>query len=500
MKDLLVGLDIGTSSVKSAVFTTRGQLLACAAAPVNLYMPQPGWAEQEPDEWWQAACRILKQITEKIDTDRISCIGLSGQCPGHVLVGGDHRVVGRAIIWQDQRAVEEASWLRKNIPAEKAREWIGTDSLGDATCPPARLLWLKRNHPEEWERTEVVIQPKDFIALQLTNTIATDQYSAYCLGNVRNRTYAEDFFNLLGIEIQKMPDMMAPTQVIGKVTEQAERETGIAQGTPVVIGTIDAYCDNLSGGISTPGRAVDVAGTSEIISLSIGKEIFAEGIYPVSLGEGVRFLCGPTQAGGDTLRWLSRCFFPESGGIIQYEKIESEAAAAPAGSDGLVFLPYLNGERAPVWDAEVRGGFMGLTFQHERRHYCRAVYESIGYTIRHILESCEEAAGEKAEELVVCGGGSRSAFWNRVKADILQRPVKPTAITETGCLGAAILASVGCGIYANHREASEKMILFKDIVIPDKYHAKTYEVGYQAYRRGYQAIKSVFLDSRREEV
>ena len=372
--------------------------------------------------------------------------------------------------------------------------------MRDATSPPARLLWLKKNRPEEWEKAEVIIQPKDYIALQLTNAIATDQYSAYCLGNVKNRIYAKDFFNLIGIEIQKMPDMMAPTQVVGKVTEQAERETGIIQGTPVVIGTIDAYCDNLSGGISVPGRAVDVAGTSEIITLSIENEIFIEGIYPVNLGEGVRFLCGPTQAGGNTLRWLSRCFFPESGDAIQYQKIEFEAAAAPAGSDGLVFLPYLNGERAPVWDAEVKGGFVGLTFQHERRHFCRAVYESIGYVIRQILESCEEAAGAKAEELVVCGGGSSSAFWNQIKADILQRPVKPTAVTETGCLGAAILASVGCGIYSNHREASEKMILFKGIVNPNKSHVKAYEAGYQVYRRGYQAIKSVFPNFKGKEV
>lgn len=500
MKDLLVGLDVGTSSVKTAVFTTNGQLVACAAAPIKLYMPQPGWAEQEPDEWWLAACGTLQQIAEKIDPDRIACIGLCGQCPGHVLVGSDRQAVGRAIIWQDQRAVEEASWLRKNIPAEKAFEWIGTDSVGDATCPPARLLWLKKNRPEEWERAEAVVQPKDFIALRLTGAIATDQYSAYCLGNSRSRIYAEDYFTILGIEIQKMPAMMAPTQVIGKVYEQAEKETRITQGTPVVIGTIDAYCDNLSGGISAPGRAVDVAGTSEIISLSIGEEVYTEGIYPVNLGQGVLFLCGPTQAGGDTLRWLSHCFFPELGSAIQYEKLESEAAAAPAGSDGLIFLPYLNGERAPVWDVDVKGGFMGLTYHHDRRHYCRAVYESIGYAIRHILEICEAAAGEKAEDLVVCGGGSRSAFWNQVKADILQRPVRPTAITETGCLGAAILASVGCGIYANHREASEKMVLFKDIVMPDKDHAMTYELGYQAYRRGYHAIKSIFPDYREEEV
>ena len=334
MKELLIGLDIGTSSVKGVLFGRNGQLLEHSAVPISVYTPHPGWVEQDPGDWWQASARVLRQLMAQNDPARVIAIGLSGQCPGHVLVGSNHLAVGRAIIWQDQRAVKEAKCLAENVPADKARDWIGTVSLGDATCPPARLLWLKDNHPQEWEQALAVIQPKDYIALQLTGVIATDRYSAYCLGNVDTGTYAHDYFDLLGIPVNKMPEMLMPTQVVGNLTSNASDDTGLPKGTPVVIGTIDAYCDNLAGGIASPGRAVDVAGTSEILSLAVLKRVMGQGVFPVSMGEEVTFLCGPTQSGGDTLRWLSECFFPEAVGSIPYEKLEQEAASAPAGRSG----------------------------------------------------------------------------------------------------------------------------------------------------------------------
>jgi xylulokinase len=191
------------------------------------------------------------------------------------------------------------------------------------------------------------------------------------------------------------------------------------------------------------------------------------------------------------LRWLSNCFYSEFAPAINYSKMEAEARSSPAGCEGLIFLPYLNGERAPLWDSNARGAFIGLIFGHDRRHCTRAVYESIGYAIRHILEISENAAGRKAHELVICGGGSRSTFWNQIKADILQRPVRPTAVSETGCLGAAILASVGMGFYPDLKEACNKMILFQETLTPDRSLGEVYEASYQAYRRYYPAIQPV---------
>jgi xylulokinase len=490
MKDVVIGLDIGTSSVKAAGFDHNGLLLGKANAPIVLHSPAPGWAEQEPGDWWNAVCSVLQEILKNIHPQRVAAVGLSGQCPGHVLVGTDQASIGRSIIWRDQRAVEEAAWLSQNVTPAQAVQWVGTGSLADATCPPARLLWLKKHRNQDWERAVAVLQPKDYIALRLTGKIGTDRHSAYCLVHPETGRYVPEYFKLLGLPVDKMPPVFWPTESIGRVTDTASLQVGLESGTPIIIGTIDAYCDNLAGGVVYPDTAVDVAGTSEIVSLAIEERREAEGVFPADLGGNI-FLCGPTQAGGDTLHWLATCFYSEFMPEIHYDKMEAQARSAPAGCDGLVFLPYLNGERAPLWDSDARGAFIGLTFRHDRRHCTRAVYESIGFAIRHILEISEKAVGRKAQELVVCGGGSRSAFWNQIKADILQRPVRPTEVTETGCLGAAILACVGSGFYSDLKEACDRMICFRDTLTPDSSLIEVYETGYQAYRNYYSAIRPI---------
>jgi xylulokinase len=493
MESLLIGLDIGTSSVKAGLFDASGNLLAKACAPLVLYSPEPGWAEQEPEDWWQGSRRVLAEILRGVDPGRVTGLGLSGQCPGHVLVDGETHPLGRAIIWRDLRARAEADWIASRITDAQAQEWIGTDQPGQAGSPPARLLWLAKNRREDWQRSVKVLQPKDYVALRLTgSSLATDCHSAYCLANPETSAYERRYFDILGLSLEKMPSLFDPTAVVGEVTSGSAQQTGLKAGTRVVIGTIDAYCDNLAGGVIFDGRAVDVAGTSEIVSLGIDRKVQARGVYPAKIGADGWFLCGPTQAGGDTLRWLAGCFYPEFGGGVHFDKMEEQANAVPAGSEGLVFLPYLSGERAPIWDADARGVFFGLTINHDRRHFTRAVYEGLGFAIRHILEIAEAAAGRSAGEMVVCGGGSQSGFWNQVKADILQKPVRPTAVNETGCLGAAILAGVGTGLHPDLRAGCERMIVFKDLLLPRKELAGVYERAYRTYRQLYPAVKPVF--------
>jgi xylulokinase len=491
MEAVVIGLDIGTSSVKAASFDECGRLLGRASKPIALHCPVPGWAEQDPADWWDAACAVLKEVLNGSTYKRVAALGLSGQCPGHVLVDADGRSIGRAIIWRDQRAVEEAAWLARQISPAQSLAWVGTDTLADATCPPARLLWLKRNRGQDWNRAVAVLQPKDYIALQLTGKFGTDCLSAYCLVNPDSGHYDREYFIALGLPVEKMPPVLQPIEVLGQVSSPASLQTGLKVGTPVITGMIDAYCDNLAGGVLHPGRAVDVAGTSEIVSLAVDRKVEARGVYPASLGGEGTFLCGPMQAGGDTLRWLSACFYAEVAPPVDYARLEQQASLAPVGCERLVFLPYLDGERAPLWDVNARAAFIGLTSRHDRRHCTRAVYESIGFAIRHILEVAEQAAGQTAHELVICGGGSRSTFWNQVKADILQRPARPTIVSETGCLGAAMLASVGIGIHASLKQACDRMILFAEPLTPDPLLGEIYETNYRAYRDYYPALKTV---------
>ncbi|NPV56132.1 MAG: hypothetical protein HPY76_05580 [Anaerolineae bacterium] len=499
MSGALIGLDIGTSSIKAAAFDEHGNQLTGASAPVSVISPHAGWAEQQPEDWWQGTCSVLRQISERIDPRTIIAIGLSGQCPGHVLIDRHHQAIGRAIIWRDQRAAQEATWLKQHISPEQARAWTGSAPASDATSPPARLLWISKHRAADLEQSVAVLQPKDFIACKLTGNIITDRHSAYSLYDPLQNRYHPEYFDALAFPIEKMPAVRSPVETAGELSPSASSQTGLPQGTRLVVGTIDAYCDNLAGGITSPGRAVDVAGTSESVSLSVEHSVDAPGIYPACLEDGGCFLCGPTQSGGDTLRWLAKCFYPEFAGGVDFQTMEQEAGAVSAGCNGLTFLPYLAGERAPIWDSAARGSFIGLTFDHTRPYFTRAVYESIGFAIRHILALAENAAGYRAEHLVVCGGGSRSQFWNQIKADILQRPVMPTAITETGCLGAAMLASVGAGIHPDLYTASDQMIIFRDRVDPDIHHKDAYDQAYQAYRQYYPALKPIWSSSGTKE-
>lgn len=494
MKDLLIGLDIGTSNIKAGLFDVKGRLLACAAHPIATSSPYEGWAEQDPNGWWAAVCRVLSEVTIDRRASDVAAVGLSGQCPGHVMVDAKGNPLGQAIIWRDQRARDEANWLAETITLEQSKKWVGFDCIGLETYPPARLLWLKNHEHENMARCSKILQPKDFIGLMLTNVAATDDSSAYCLYNYVNKKYEPAYFSALGIDIHLMPDVLLLTDVLGKVTKTAASATGLIEGTTVFCGTIDAYCDTLAGGAMIPGHALDVAGTSEIVSFGVSKDVEGEGVYCTTIGGAGKFLCAPTQSGGDTINWLARSLFPELCRGIDYRLLEKEASSAKPGCSGLVFLPYLNGERAPIWDANVRGGFLGLSFEHHRQHLARAVYEGVGFAIRQLLEICERVSGTKAGSIVICGGGSRSDFWNQMKADIFQRPVSVLEVSQTGCLGAAMLAGVGIGIYPDIVSANENMARIKTNILPNLDHAEKYEMAFRHYLDMYPAIKPLFTE------
>lgn len=493
MNKFVVGLDIGTSSVRAGVFNVDGRSVALSSESYDVYSPQEGWAEQNPGDWWVGAKKALKEVMAGIDPSRVLGIGLCGQCPGHVLVDEKDQAFGRAIIWRDQRADREARWLMEHIPRAKMEAWIGTHLEYDSSAAPARLLWLRDHRPEDWDRARVVLQPKDYLGLKLTGEKATDIKSAYCLVNPKTGKYEKDFFDFLGLPRNKMPQVLSVTDMLGEVSGQASEVTDLPAGVPVIVGTIDAWCDSIAGGITQQGRAVDVSGTSEIVSMNTNRDYAGGRVFLAQLkNENVQFLCGPTQGGGEALRWASRVILKEEGDQKRYEHLGSVAKGAPAGSSGVIFLPYLYGERAPVWDPYAKAVFYGLAGSHSREHLVRAVYEGVGYAVRNILEICEEINARKADHLVVCGGGSQNTFWNQIKADIVQRCVKTIQVKESACLGAAILASVGTSAYATLEDACKNMIQFVETVDPNGGNAAVYEEGFQKYLMLYPALKDVF--------
>ncbi len=499
---VFVGLDLGTSAVKVGLFDVAGHALHLARVPYSLYTPEPRWVEQEPLDWWQAACTALREVLAGVGAHEVAAVGLSGQTPGHVLVAAGGTPLRRAIIWSDQRADAEAAWLAEHITPEQAREWTGSSFIADVTQPPARLLWLKNHCPAEWARCDAVIQPKDFLALRLTGRIATDRQSSYCLYDPQAGRYRAEYLQALGIAPEKMPPVLEPTGIVGHVTPEAATATGLRAGVPVAIGTIDAWCDIIGCGGAAPGQAVDVTGTSEVIALITDHPVDAqataspkaEGVFGSYLLENLYWVGGPMQGGGGTLLWWVRGFYGQAPDLRQ---LADEASAVPPGADGLLFLPYLRGERAPVWDPQARGAFVGLTDRHTRAHCTRAVYEGIAFAVRDILERSQVAAGVDAESLRVSGGPSRSGFWNQIKADVTGLPVQQMAVSDAACLGAAMLAAIGVQAHRDLAAASAAMVRPAHVFAPGPAAARYREL-FATWRELYPLLRPLFpgLDAK----
>ena len=485
---LLLGVDLGTSAVKAGLFDLHGQPQAQAQAGYPVHRPHPGWAEQEPADWWAATCTAIRQALAGLQAGRLAAVGLCGQSPGLVLVDARGAALGRALTWQDRRASAEAAWLAGRLSPEQARAWTGLATLADPSLPPARLLWLQRHRPQDWRRTRAILQPKDYLVLRLTGETATDLHSAFGLASPDAGDYHRSLLDLLELDPARLPALREPTAVVGRVTPEAARETGLAPGTPVVTGTVDAWCSIIGCGAGA-GQAADVAGTSEIVALVSDRPAGGEGIHCAPLIDRLYWAGGPTQAGGGILAWLAAGFCPEWGGESGLARLEAEAQTAPPGCAGLIFLPYLAGERAPLWDDRARGAWIGLTAGHTRAHCIRAAYEGVALAVRHILTLCERALGAEAGEVRVSGGGSRSRFWNQVKADVTGKRLLQVQTAATGSLGAAILAAMGAEVHPSHAAAVAAMVHVSASVEPRPELGARYDELFAVYRKLYPDLR-----------
>jgi xylulokinase len=490
-KPLVLGIDLGTSAVKVGLFSLRGEPVAVARETYPLHAPRPGWAEQMPADWWAATCRAVRRALAETQCTRIVAVGLCGQTPGHVLVDSAGDALGPAITWQDRRAEQQAAWLAERVTEEQAQAWVGLRSLADSALPPARLKWLASERRDDWVHCQVILQPKDYLALRLTGACATDIHSGFALVDPEVRRYSDALLALLEVEGGRLPRLLKPTDIVGSVTSAAAEETGLPAGLPVATGTVDAWSEIIGCGGAADGRAADIAGTSEVVAVVTDRPVQGADITSSELIGGLHWLGGPTQAGGDALSWLARGFYAATDADAVLARIEAEAASVEPGSDGLVFLPYLNGERAPIWDGQARAAFVGLTSAHGREHCARAVYEGVAFAVRHILAVCEEATGLRPEALRVSGGGSRSRFWNQIKADVTGMPVLQCEVAEAGALGAALLAAVAVGAHGNHASAAAEMVRILTRIEPNAALKSRYDDLFRIYRQLYPTLREI---------
>ncbi len=478
--DLILALDVGTSSCKGAVYARDGRLMAEASESYTVQRPAQMWAEQRPEDWWTAAMAVCQTLVGQVNAARIAGVGLSGQVPTMELIDADGHALGPAITWQDRRAEAEAVWLREQATREQFRDWLGLDLPIDAGWPPARMLWWQRNQPDMVAKATRVLMAKEFVLRRLTEREASDAWSAKGLVHLLTHEAPADFYALLGISPNLAPEILPPFEVAGGVTDAAAGQTGLRAGTPVVVGLSDALSGMVgAGAFQSESVAFDLTGTSDIVGCS-GRDAVTGLLHiPASVSGTHAILYGPTQSGGDSLAWLAEWMDTSIDALVE------AADATKAGQSDIIFLPYLQGERAPLWDTSARGAFIGLMRHHRRGDAARAVMEGVALAARHILDLCSVAEGSTVR---IAGGGARSPLWNQIRADVLQMDVEIVEQSNVATLGAAMLAAIGAGLYADLSDAGA-MIRIETRFRPNWTLKDHYAKIYARYRALYPAIK-----------
>jgi len=476
---LLAGFDVGTTNAKGALFDLSGEQVAAADSGYEIAWPRPGWVEQDPEDWWRAVLAVLGRLGAEADLGRVAAIGVCSQVNTHVALDAAGRPVAPAITWQDMRCAEVARELDEQLSdADRLQVFGRSDSLY-ASHLAARAAWLRRTRPDEWARTRWLVSPKDFVNLRLTGELATDVISPVdAVGT--DGGYAPRLLELVPGLADVLPPLRPFSHVLGPVTAL---ESGLPPTCRAVVATMDAWGNLYGSGVTRAGQAMEVAGTSEIIAALSERAVPTVGIVTFIPVDGLRLHAGPTQAGADALRWAA-----QATGLSVPAALEEAARAAP-GAGGLIFLPYLNGERAPIWDATAQGTLFGLQAGQGRPELLRSVLEGVAHSARHVLEQVEVAAGLRVASLRSSGGGSRSDLWCQIKADVLGRPVERLAVVETGVLGAALLAGVGAGLLPDLATAAEAMVHGERTFEPDPRRCERYTELYAVYRELYPALK-----------
>jgi xylulokinase len=493
---LYVGLDVGTTSTKGAIVDATGHILAEASVPYPVSRPRPGWVEQDPHDYVDASIRVIRELLASpgFDASCVAALCGSGQAPTHLLLDAHGEPVRPAILWQDTRASAEADALAHEVPADAMASIIGMNWPVDASNPLARGRWLATYEPESLARAAHVLIPKDYVHYALTGVMRTDPWSAKGLVHQGTHRVVEGIEALGGLPARIIPPAGTPRDVVGHVTAEASRRTGLPRGIPVTCGWTDGMVAMLgSGSLGHPGLAGDVSGTSEVTGVTVAGEPDVVGRLMAArvVDTDNWILYGPTQASGASLGWAMRTLMlpgdPVKPEARQAMALALAATVAP-GADGLVFLPYLEGERAPIWNPRARGAFTGLSTTTEAGHLIRAVLEGVACSVRHILGLAEANGGTPIREVRVAGGGARVALWNQIKADVTGYVFRPCETSENGVLGSAILAATGAGHFTDLASASDAMVRLGDPVPPDLAHRDTYDALFRRYVALYPAI------------
>ncbi|HOL35204.1 MAG TPA: xylulokinase, partial [bacterium] len=497
----VIGIDLGTTGVKSVLVDEQGKVIDSIVREYPLITPKPGWAQQDPRLWWQATVESLKTLLKTVSAGSISGIGLTGQMHGAVFLDHDGEILYPAILWCDQRTAREC---------EQINETVGNDRIFDITCNPVltgfqapKILWLKNNHPDIFKKIKKVLLPKDYIRFKLTRSFATDvsDASGTSLFDVKKRTWSNEIFDALEFSHQWFPACYESVEITSKTSKETEQLTGIPEGTFVVAGAGDQAAGAIGTGITK----------EKLISISLGTSgvVFAFSEKPsvdpcgrlhtfCHAVPGKWHLMGVMLSAGGSFRWFRDALGKHE--IEQakkenrdvYEILTAMAEKAAAGSDGVIFLPYLSGERCPYPDPNAKGVFFGLSLKTTKAEMIRAVLEGVSFGLRDSVEIMKEIGLPFGGHCRISGGGARSSFWAQLLADIVGEKMVRLVSEEGPAYGAALLAGSGTKLFPPIEETCDMFISIKDEFNPDTDHYKFYDKIYKIYRNLYTALKPSF--------
>ena len=483
----LLGIDIGTSALKAALFHENGAAVTQASGEYAVRYPHAGWAEQDPDAWWHAAIQAIQACLSSggVDPAQIAGIGVDGQSWSAIAVDGAGNVLCPNPIWTDTRAKDVCSALKREIPEEELFALCGNPLAPSYTLP--KMLWYKENLPDVYSRASVVLQSNSFIVYRLTGVFSHDLsqgYGCHCFDMRRGR-WDDAMCNRMGLRRGLLPPLFASHQVVGGVSGEAAGLTGLLAGTPVVAGGLDAACGTLGAGVTEEGQTQEQGGQAGGMSICLCEYAAdARLILGMHVVPGRWLLQGGTTGGGGALKWLRETVCPELG----FDEMSGLAGSVPAGSGGVLFQPYMAGERSPIWNPNASGVFFGLDYAKSRGHLIRACMEGVAYALRHNLEAAMDA-GAAVHSMRAMGGSANSAVWTQIKADVTGKRIEVPQSDTATTLGAAILAGVGTGVYGGFREAVEKTIAVRRTHEPDARLQETYDEGYKRYRALYERLE-----------
>jgi ribulokinase len=510
--EYVIGVDIGTQSTKALLCDAHGRIVAQHSVSYQPDTPQPLWAEQWPLVWLQAVEQAIAGCTKRAAGAEASGVAhaVRAICVSSLYGGSGIPVDARmeplhpCLIWMDRRASEEVEWVRRNVDLDRLRRITGNGV--DSYYGFTKMLWLKRHRPDVWQRTHYLLPPNAFVIQRLTGEVAVDHSSAGNIGGIYDmgrRAWSNEMLEALGIPASMLPErLVASTETVGGLTADAASRLGIPAGTPVIAGGVDAAMATLAAGVTRPGQHVAMIGSSMCWGFVSGNVDARHGLVSMpNVVEGARdaYVFGGAITAGAAVTWFRENFCRDEAdaaarsGVDVHDRLEAGADGVPAGSDGVLFLPYLMGERSPVWDGRASGAFVGLTLYHRRDHLYRAVLEGVSLALRHNIEAGARGAASLDERLIVVGGAARSDLWMQIIADVTARPVFTIAQDVEAAMGAALLAAFAVGL-VGRADLARGWVTLAPRATPSPPATAVYDTLFESYKALYPALKATMHD------